>query len=436
MLASTRSREVEGYEIEAELFGECAATSVSKGLIHIYDITTANRASADALASQHPFSPKLVGVLGAGLMGSGIATVLTAQGYNVRIKDTRLESLGKCMAYADRVFQKDVDRKRIRSYEKSQRLHRISATQTYQGFEQAEIIIEAVFEDLALKHQILADIESQCGEKTIFATNTSSLPIGEIAKAAKRPENVIGMHFFSPVDKMQLVEVVVTQQTAEWVTAATVALGKKMNTHVVVVGDGPGFYTTRVLGAYLAQAILLFLDGAHADQIDQALTDIGFPVGPMVLMDEVGLDVAHKVIKVMTEYLPERFSIPEKWKGLLTDGRQGKKDGRGFYLYKGKEKEPDAELHEKASQGATSRVITTREIQDRCLFAFLCESQHCLKEGILRSEDDGDLAAVFGLGFPPFLGGPFHFMATTGAAEVTRKLKELSAAYGVAFQAP
>lgn len=436
VIASTKSREADGYELEAELFGECAATSVSKGLIHVYNITTANRASSDALSAKHPFKPDTVGVLGAGLMGSGITTVLAAQGYNVRVKDTRLESLGKCLAYADRVFSKDVERKRIRPFEKSQRMHRISETTTYQGFSKADIVIEAVFEDLALKHRIIEEIEAECGPNAIFATNTSSLPIGEIAKVAKRPENVIGMHFFSPVDKMQLVEVVVTPQTSETVTAATVGLAKKMNTHVVVVGDGPGFYTTRVLAAYLAQAILLFIDGAHADQIDEAMVELGFPVGPMILMDEVGLDVGTKVIKVMTEYLPARFSIPERWNGLLADGRQGKRDGRGFYLYKGKAKEPDPELHDKASQGSSPRVITTREIQDRCLYAFLCESLHCLEENILRSKDDGDLAAIFGLGFPPFLGGPFHFMESTGRAEISRKLAELEKRYGVAFQEP
>jgi 3-hydroxyacyl-CoA dehydrogenase/enoyl-CoA hydratase/3-hydroxybutyryl-CoA epimerase len=436
VLASVKSHEAQGYELEAELFGECACTSVSKGLIHVYEITTSNRAKSDERAAAHPFEPKSIGVLGAGLMGSGIATVLAAQGYNIRVKDMRLESLGKCVAYADRVYTKELERKRIRPFEKAQRLHRISTTTSYQGFQQADIVIEAVFEDMQIKQSVLKDVEANCKPNTIFATNTSSLPIGEIAKAAARPENVIGMHFFSPVDKMQLVEVIVTPQTAEWVTAATVALGKKMNTHVVVVGDGPGFYTTRALAAYLAQAILLFMDGAHADQIDDALVELGFPVGPMLLMDEVGLDVAHKVVKVMTEYLPERFSIPERWQGLLSDGRQGKRDGRGFYLYKGKTREPDPELHDKASQGNPPRVISTREIQDRCLFAFLCESLHCLKEGVLRSKDDGDLAAIFGLGFPPFLGGPFHFMETTGATEVERKLKELAIRHGKTFLPP
>lgn len=436
VLASQSRSSVEAYQTEAELFGECSASSVSRALIHLYEITTANRAQADKLAAEHPWSPTPVGVLGAGLMGSGIATVLAAQGYNVRIRDTREQGLAGCVAYADKVYARDEKRRRIRKFERQQRLSRISPTMEYRGFDQCSVVIEAVFEDVELKRQMVADIEKLGHPNAVFATNTSSIPIAKIAAQAKHPERIIGMHFFSPVEKMQLVEVIVTPQTAPEVLAATVALGKKMNTHVVVVGDGPGFFTTRVLAAYLAQAILLYLEGAHADQIDEALTSLGFPVGPMVLMDEVGLDVAEKVIKVMSEAIPERFAVPENWKTILRPGKRGKKDGRGFYLYTKKTKEPDAVLYEMATKGVKARVISASEIQDRCLYAFLAECIRTLDEGILRSKDDGDLASVFGLGFPPFLGGPFHFMGEIGQNEVARKLTALQSRYGALFEVP
>jgi 3-hydroxyacyl-CoA dehydrogenase / enoyl-CoA hydratase / 3-hydroxybutyryl-CoA epimerase len=436
VLASQGKNREEGYQLEAELFGECSAGSVSRSLIHLYEITTANRSASDQLAAQHPWKTTPIGVLGAGLMGSGISTVLANLGFQVRVRDPREQGLAGCLAYADKVNAKDEKRRRIRKFDRQQRLSRISPSLDYSGFDHCSFVIEAVFEDVDLKRQMVKEVAEHSGPQTIFASNTSSIPIHQIAEASEHPDRVIGMHFFSPVEKMQLVEVVVTPQTSPEVLSATVGLAKKMNTHVIVVGDGPGFFTTRVLAAYLAQAIALYMEGAHADQIDEAMTSLGFPVGPMVLMDEVGLDVAQKVIKVMANALPERFSVPERWQDMMREGKRGKKDGRGFYKYDAKTKEPDFELYDIATKGINARIISPIEIQDRCLYAFLAECTRTLEEGILRSEADGDLASVFGLGFPPFLGGPFHFMSEIGQNEVARKLASLESRYGPLFSIP
>lgn len=435
VLNSQKTNLVEGLRLEAELFAECATTSVSKSLIHLYEITTQNRADSAARAESVSQEKKKVGVLGAGLMGSGIATVASAQGYPVVIKDQNAESAGRVMAYADKVYSREVDRKRIRSFEKGKRLNRIIPTTEYKPFDNAQVVVEAVFEDLAVKHKVLQDIEA-INPEAIFASNTSAIPITDIARGAKRPELVLGMHFFSPVEKMQLVEVIATKHTSEEALNRVVKLSREMNTHVVVVNDGPGFFTSRVLSAFLGQALLCYAEGTPADQIDAALTEIGFPVGPMTLIDEVGLDVAAKVMKVMNEHLPARFPKPAGWDAISADGRAGKKSGKGFYLYSKGKRMADQTLHQQVTAATASRNLSRRDIQERCLYAFLCESLHCLEEGILRSQDDGDLASVFGLGFPPFLGGPFFLMRQQGMETTSRKLEELRQRFGDAFASP
>lgn len=436
VLNSQKTTLAEGLRLEAELFAECATSSVSKSLIHLYEITTRNKAESARMASAAGEEKVKVGVLGAGLMGSGIATVAAAQGYPVVVKDQSLESAGRALAYADKTYSKDVERKRLRAFDKNQRLNRILPTISYEPFRDCGIVVEAVFEDLQVKHKVIQELEA-VNQGAIFATNTSAIPIAQIAAGAAKPEQVIGMHFFSPVEKMQLVEVITTPHTAEWVVNRTVKLSREMNTHVVVVNDGPGFYTSRVLSAFLGQALLSYAEGASADMIDQALLEVGFPVGPITLIDEVGLDVAAKVMKVMNEGIPERFPKPPGWEAITSDGRAGKKSGKGFYVYAGKgKKTPDAALHQKVSSGAAPANLTKRDIQERCLYAFLCESLHCYQENIVKKSEDGDLMAVFGLGFPPFLGGPFFHIKQQGLEATLRKLEELQKRFGSAFAAP
>lgn len=435
VLNSQKTGLTEGLRLEAELFAECATTSVSKSLIHLFEITTQNKADSARMAESVEKAKGKVGVLGAGLMGGGITTVAAAQGYTVVVKDQNAEAAGRALAYADKAYSREVERKRIRAFEKGQRLNRILPTTTYDSFDNAKVVIEAVFEDLGVKHQVLKDIEA-VNPEAIFASNTSAIPIGEIAQAASRPELVLGMHFFSPVEKMQLVEVITTPKTSEAALNRVVKLSREFNTHVIVVNDGPGFFTSRVLSAFLGQALLCYAEGTPAEQIDSALVEVGFPVGPMTLIDEVGLDVAAKVMKVMNDHLPARFPKPAGWEVISADGRAGKKSGKGFYLYSKGKKVADTALHARVVAAATPRSLSRRDIQERCLYAFLCESMHCLHEGILRSQDDGDLASVFGLGFPPFLGGPFFLIKQQGEETTLRKLDELHKRFGDAFAAP
>ncbi len=312
---------------------------------------------------------------------------------------------------------------------------RITATRDYDGFDAVDLVIEAVFEDLELKRQVLSEAELSLGKNAIFASNTSSLPIQQIAAGARRPEQVIGMHYFSPVHEMPLLEVAVTSVTAPWVTATCVAFGKQQGKTVIVVGDGPGFYSSRILGPYLSEAAFLLGEGMAIENIDQALIAWGFPVGPLSLLDEIGIDVADKVGHVLHAAFGERMAPPPGIDGLLKDHRLGKKNQRGFYDYgaslKG-EKRADRGVY--AVLGVEpSRDQPQSEIAQRCALRMINEAAHCFGEGILRSARDGDVGAIFGLGFPAFLGGPLHYTDTLGAAELVRRLESYRDTFGPRF---
>ncbi|HET8643989.1 MAG TPA: 3-hydroxyacyl-CoA dehydrogenase NAD-binding domain-containing protein, partial [Vicinamibacteria bacterium] len=316
----------------------------------------------------------------------------------------------------------------------AQRMDRLAGTADYTGFGRADLVIEAVFEDLEVKRQVLAEVEAVTREDCVFATNTSSIPIGRIAQGSARPARVLGMHFFSPVHRMPLLEVIVTPETDAWATATAVGLGRRLGKHVIVVRDGPGFYTTRALAPYMNEAARLLEEGVAVESIDRAMTDFGFPVGPITLMDEVGIDVGAKVAKVLYEAFGERMAPPASMIRVVEDGRQGRKNKRGFYLYDGKKgKRVDGSVYALLGIAAPRRDVDPREIQERLVFQFLNESALCLEEGILRSPRDGDVGAIFGLGFPPFLGGPFRYLDHLGPRFAVEVLERLRARHGGRF---
>jgi 3-hydroxyacyl-CoA dehydrogenase/enoyl-CoA hydratase/3-hydroxybutyryl-CoA epimerase len=308
----------------------------------------------------------------------------------------------------------------------------VSVTTDYSGFRRADLVIEAVFEDLDVKRQVLAETEAATLDECVFASNTSSLPITAIARGARRPARVLGMHFFSPVHKMPLLEVIVTGETDAWATATAVTFGRRLGKHVIVVRDGPGFYTTRALAPYMNEAARLLEEGVAVETIDRAMTDFGFPVGPMTLLDEVGIDVGAKVARVLYEAFGERLAPPASMARVLDDGRQGRKNKRGFYVYNGTKKVDESVY---ALLGVTPRRdLDPREIQDRLVFAFVNEAVLCLEDGVLRSPRDGDVGAIFGLGFPPFLGGPFRYLDHLGARFAVEVMERLHARHGERFR--
>jgi 3-hydroxyacyl-CoA dehydrogenase/enoyl-CoA hydratase/3-hydroxybutyryl-CoA epimerase len=415
-----------GLEAEAIGFGELAMTPQARQLMNLYFATTAlkkDNGVADPAVQPRPV--RKIAVLGAGLMGAEISYVTAGKAQlPVRLKDQDAAGLNRGLAYIDRLIQKRLHRRSITVFEAGQERRRVTPTLDFSGFQNVDVVIEAVFEDLALKQRLMAQVEAHCSPTTIFATNTSSLPIAQIAEAAQRPENVIGMHYFSPVEKMPLLEIIATPQTAPEVIATAVELGRHQGKTVIVVQDGAGFYVNRILAPYLNEAGYLLSEGAAIDAIDQALTRFGFPIGPFALLDEVGIDVGSKVGPILYAAFGERMKPAGVADKLLADGRYGRKSKKGFYLYEGVkpgEKPVDKTVYPVLGVSG-DKVVDANEIVERCVLAMLNEAARCWDENVIRSPRDGDIGAVFGIGFPPFLGGPFRYADTLGIPTLVEKL--------------
>jgi 3-hydroxyacyl-CoA dehydrogenase/enoyl-CoA hydratase/3-hydroxybutyryl-CoA epimerase len=314
-------------------------------------------------------------------------------------------------------------------------MNRVTGTTSWAGFGNVDLVVEAVYEDLDLKRKLLVEAERAIPKGAVFASNTSSLPIASIAAASARPETVLGMHYFSPVEKMPLLEIIVTDQTADWATATAVAFGKRQGKTVIVVNDGAGFYTTRVLIPYMNEALHLLAEGASIEAIDGAMTNWGFPVGPILLSDEVGIDVGAHIAVIMIDAFGDRMAAPDVMKELVADDRKGRKNGRGFYEYDDKGERGDADETVYTTLGLGPRKeIPEAEIQERIALAFVNEAARCLEDGILQSALDGDIGAVMGVGFPPFRGGPFWYVDQVGASHVVARLDALAAEHGSRFE--
>jgi 3-hydroxyacyl-CoA dehydrogenase/enoyl-CoA hydratase/3-hydroxybutyryl-CoA epimerase len=419
----------DGLAIEAKLFSELVGTPVCRALIHVFQATTAAKGTAGK-AKGRPVSQ--VGIVGGGLMGSGIAIVAAAAGIPARLRDTDDKAVGRALQAVETHFAAQVESGRIKPNERAQRTGMVSGTLDGTGMAASDVLIEAVFEDLDLKRRILADWETKARPDAVFATNTSSLSIAAIAKEARHPERVVGMHFFSPVPKMPLVEVIVHPGTSAAASDTVVALARRMGKHVIVVNDGVGFYTSRVIGAYLNETMHLLADGARVEAIDAAMVAFGFPVGPCMLMDEVGLDVGQKVTHILHGAYGDRLKPPAGFDLLVTPLRRGRKSERGFYVYDEPGRPVDETIYG-CFHDRPDTPPTETEIQQRLALAFCNEGAWALSDGILRSAADGDLGAIYGLGFPPFLGGPFWYMETLGLQRVVSELQTLARTVGPRF---
>ncbi len=427
-----------GYAAETKAFGDLAVSPEARQLINIFFATNAlKKDSGVEDPAVEPRPVKKAGILGAGFMGAGIGFVSAYRAsVDVVFKDRDLESAERGLERVLAQLDARVKRKRMTEETRDGVAARLSAVAEYAALSGVDLVIEAVFEDLDLKQRMLREIERLDDGRIIFASNTSSIPISRIAEAAARPENVIGMHYFSPVERMPLLEIIVTGKTSDVVTATCVALGKRQGKTVIVVNDGPGFYTSRILAPYMNEAAWILSEGIPVERIDAALKNFGFPVGPVALLDEVGIDVAEKVGGIMHQAFGERMQPPPGLDRLKRDDRLGRKNQRGFYWYGDrdrKRKGVDESVYD-ALGVKPSGTMDDREIAERCVLQMLNEAAHCRGDGILRSPRDGDIGAVFGLGFPPFRGGPFRFIDTLGAGEVVKRLRHYSRVHGARFQ--
>ncbi|ELY1986223.1 fatty acid oxidation complex subunit alpha FadJ [Vibrio harveyi] len=418
----------QGQELEAKRFGELVMSSESKALRSIFFATTEMKKENGAEAE--PAAVNRVGVLGGGLMGAGISHVSVAKAkVPVRIKDVSNDGVLNALNYNYKLFEKQRKRRIISKAGLQSKMLQLSGGVDFTSFNHIDVVIEAVFEDLDLKQTMVADIEANAKPETIFATNTSSLPIHKIAEKAERPENIVGLHYFSPVEKMPLVEVIPHETTSEETISTVVALAKKQGKTPIVVKDKAGFYVNRILAPYMNEAAHILLANEPIEQLDGALLDFGFPVGPITLLDEVGVDIGAKIMPILVNELGERFKGPDVFDTLLNDGRKGRKSGKGFYSYKGKKKEVDKSVYKLLNLTPESK-LSDNDIALRCVLPMLNEAVRCLDDGIIRSPRDGDIGAIFGIGFPPFLGGPFRYMDQFGLKELVEKMNEFASKYG------
>ncbi|MGL4206368.1 MAG: fatty acid oxidation complex subunit alpha FadJ [Aeromonadaceae bacterium] len=424
---------VAGLTHESEQFATLLLGQVSANLRALFHAGVAHKKEQLYLGAE-PQLLRQVAVLGAGMMGAGIAYVTAAKaGLVVRIKDTSLATINRAMGRCRSQLQKRVNKHQLTSHQSQEVMQRISGGLDYQGFKGMDVVIEAVFEDLSLKQQMVDEVFAASVASTLFASNTSSLPIANIAARSAFPERVVGLHYFSPVEKMPLVEVIPHALTTASTVATVLALARLQGKTPIVVRDVAGFYVNRILAPYMNEAALILAEGETIEDIDEALLRQGFPVGPLALLDEIGLDVAGKIAPLLAEAHGVRFEPPNVLTLMLADGRKGRKSGRGFYTYPASgKKQADGKVYDLLRVLPLKRLGHT-VIAERCLLLMLNEAVRALDEGVIASPRDGDLGAVLGIGYPPFCGGPFRHLDHWGLQQVIDKLRHYAQLYGDRF---
>jgi 3-hydroxyacyl-CoA dehydrogenase/enoyl-CoA hydratase/3-hydroxybutyryl-CoA epimerase len=424
-----------GLAEEHRAFGELAVGDVSRKLVQIFFATTAlKKDDGVPSGSAVPRQIRRLGIVGSGFMGAGIAgTAVLNVEVDTRLKDADLARVGKGLKTATALLAERLERRRLTrpQYERLSAL--LSGSADYSGFKRADLVIEAVFEDLDTKRRVLAEVEGQVRPETIFATNTSTIPIRHIAAGARRPERILGMHFFSPVERMPLLEVIPTTATSPDTIVTAVRFGRRMGKTVIVVADRPGFWVNRILSPYLNEAGYLLQEGVPIELIDRTMTAFGFPVGPVALLDEVGLDVADKAGGVMHEAFGERMKPAGALGRMLGATRLGRKNGQGFYRYREGHK---AGVDKSVYPLLGVHPVDAHEdlVQRRLVYSMLNEAAMACSEGVVRSPRDADIGAIFGIGFPAFRGGPLRMIDDVGPGGVVETLYQLQEQFGERFR--
>ncbi|HKJ03283.1 MAG TPA: 3-hydroxyacyl-CoA dehydrogenase NAD-binding domain-containing protein [Longimicrobiales bacterium] len=428
----------ESLEAEARAAAELAVSPVCKNLIQVFRMREASRKGYGvADTTVEPRAVGTVAVLGAGVMGGGIAHLAARHGIRVRMKDIRNEAVTGGLQHARSLFDKGVERRKLTRREAAQRMELVSGGLDYAGFGGADVVVEAIVEKLDVKRAVLKEAERHVRPECVVATNTSSLSVDAMAGVLDRPERFCGMHFFNPVHRMPLVEVVRGARTSDRSVATVYALALRLGKVPVVVRDGPGFLVNRILAPYLNEAGFILGDGATVDEVDHAALDFGMPMGPLRLVDEVGIDVSNHAGTSLHEALGDRLAPAPALVALGASGRLGRKGGLGFYVYDaGKDKGVDPEVYGVLGAAVPAErggSVAPEVIRRRLVIQMINEAARVLADGIVASAEELDLAMIMGTGFPPFRGGLLRFADTLHARGVLDRLRTLHGIHGERF---
>ncbi len=429
VLEETLSMSLEnGLKVELEVFAPLATSEISKNLIELF--FTSEALKKETFSKGKAKTIESAGVIGVGTMGSGIAWALAHRDIPVRLGARKMPSIAKAMAKMMKNFESIKRRGRLTEREIGLKMDRVTHSTNMQGFEQADIILEAVSEDPVVKNKVYALLEEKVKKGAIIATNTSSLSITDLVKETKHPKRFVGMHFFNPVSRMPLVEIIAGEETSDKTVATVVALAKKLGKTPIKVSECAGFLVNRTLLPYLNEAAKMFEEGENVEEIDKLLTEFGMPMGPFTLADEVGIDIGEKVSTILYEAYGERM----KPSSLLTQMTQkewlGKKTGTGFYSHKGKAKAHNEHIGELHTSNPTLKDNT---IVDRAILIMVNEAARCLEEGVVDNARYLDMAMVMGIGFPAFRGGLLRYADSEGLENIVARLQKLEEQFGERF---
>lgn len=438
LVGNTRKK---AMDREATGFGRMAATPESAHLISLFFMTEEVKKS-NGLPGTKPQGAapdpvvRSAAVLGAGVMGGGIAQLFAEKKIPIRMKDINTQALGIGLQAAGRLFKRQMQQRRIKARDFQQRMNMISPCLDFSGFGAVDLVVEAIVEKMDVKKKVLSELEAHVRPDCVLASNTSSLSITEMQRALKNPGRFVGMHFFNPVHRMPLVEVIRGEKTDDAAVASVFQLSKKLGKTPIVVKDGAGFLVNRLLVPYLNEAIHLVSEGCPIPEIDAALVGFGMPMGPVELIDEVGVDVGDKVLHILHAAFGERMKPATLAGKLVESGRLGKKSGKGFYVYGGRdnrEKQLDPAIYDLLGVQPVRGKISAEEMVDRCILPMANEACRCLEEGVVASASDVDLGMIMGTGFPPFRGGLMAYARERGFSAIAARLKELTGKYGMRF---
>jgi len=420
----------QGLELEALELGRLIITPECKNLIHVYHLSQRPKKGAELAAE--PLEIRKAAVLGAGVMGGGIAQLLASKKISVILKDIRPEAVEKGLDHAREIFTRKFAKKGLGEEAVIKNMGFITGTTSYREFEGVDLVVEAVVENMGVKQAVLKEVEETLSEASLIATNTSALSVTELQKVSARPQRVGGLHFFNPVDRMPLVEVVRGEQTSEQTAATLFATAVRLGKTPIIVADRPGFLVNRLLVAYLLEAVMLAEAGVERVSLDKRVKDFGLPMGPFRLIDEVGIDIAAEVGTTLAGAFPYLATCP-LLERAVESGLVGKKGGAGFYLYHGEHSagsNPEADI----LLGLRPEREATGEDVERLLYLILNEAGRCLEEQVAIAPEDVDTGMVFGAGFPPFLGGPCRWADNRGLQGVVLSLEKLAKTLGPRFE--